>query len=140
MGNWRTVNIKGKIDKKDVGDIVGFLSDDAGWYSPAACLTMGLSLCGLNTWVGVDGVIDASGNLAERDFDNDDIERALVFLAEKYPSLELTLHSGSDWESLECSATFIVANGKCTRMEPQIKELQEIRMLPLSEYFKRAKL
>lgn len=129
MGNWRTVDILGRMDPVEAADMVEYLTyenDWSKWDSPAACLLMGKSICGLNQWVRNDGVIDVVGNLAERDFDNDDIEDALKYLANKYPSMELTLHSGSDWESLACSATFKVKNGTVTRCEPEIAEIRDI--------------
>lgn len=128
MGNWRTVNIKGRMDATEAKDAIEFLKKVAREYcdEPVDCFAIGNSLCGLNQWIQDDGTIDAIGNLFERDFDNDDIEEALKCLAEKYPSMELTLHSGSDWESLVCSATFHVKDGEVERCEPEIKELHKI--------------
>ena len=125
MGNWRTVNITGRMDPDEAKDLIAELSDESSW-TPAECLSMGHSLCGLNQWVTDDGFIDAIGNLAERDFDNDDIEKALVYLADKYHGLQLTLHSGSDWEELECTATFHVSNGRVERCEPEVKTIHGI--------------
>ena len=126
MGNWRTVDIKGYMDKIEASELRKELSEKTEWDSPAACLRMSKSLCGLNQWVDEDGIIDSVGNLAERDYDNDDIERALTYIVEKYPSLELTLHSGSDWESLVCSATFHVKDGIVKRSEPKVDTIREI--------------
>ena len=132
MGNWRTVDLRGHMDAAEACDMIAeltysvFRDHYSKWDTDVACLLMGNSLCGLNQWAGRDGDIDAVGNLAERDFDNDDIEKALVYLAKKYPSLDLTLHSGSDWESLECSATFVVTNGEVKRLAPQVGTIREI--------------
>jgi len=126
MGNWRTVDMKGRMNKAEACELCRELSGDIRWESPAACLSMGNSLCGLNKWVDEYGIIDAVGNLAERDYDNDDIEKALTYIAEKYQSLELVLHSGSDWESLACSATFRVNNGAVERGEPEVDMIREI--------------
>lgn len=139
MGNWRTVDMKGRIAREDVADICSFLSDCEG-CGDAWCFTMGLSLCGLGRWVGEDGNIDVSANLYERDFDNDDIETALKILAERYPSLELTLHSGSDWESTVCSATFHVHNGTVERCDPEVETIRECRCISLDEYFRQERL
>lgn len=133
MGNWRTVNIHGKISKCEAKELIETLSEDKGWYTPASCFTMGRSICGLNQWVKNDGSINAVGNLAERDYTNDDIESGLRFLAEKFPSLTLTLHSGSDFESLDCSATFHVENGIVTRCAPEISVLREITPMSILE-------
>ena len=126
MGNWRTVNITGQMNSDEALAMIGELSSENAWDSPAACFKMSRSLAGLNQWVKEDGTINAIGNLAERDFDNDDIEQGLNYLAGLYPSLHLTLHSGSDWESLVCSATFHVKDGSVERSTPEVDTLQEI--------------
>lgn len=129
MGNWRTVNIIGKMSPEDAKKAINFLSScEAGYGSPCECLCISKSMCGLNKWINEDGTIDACGNLSERDFENEDIETALKFIANKYPSTELILHSGSDWESLICSATFHVRDGVVTMVEPEIEELQPVRV------------
>lgn len=138
MGNWRTVDMRGRIAPEDVADIRRFLSNDRD-CGDAWCFTISLSLCGLNDWINDDGSIDTSGNLYERDFDNDDIEKALRVLAERYPSLELTLHSGSDWEELECSATFHVKDGVVRRCAPEVEKVRPIVGIWGSEYLKRVK-
>ena len=139
MGNWRTVDMKGSIDKESVRDIRSFLSVERLRKCEGAtgtmCFTMGHSLCGLNRWVNDDGSIDVSANLYERDFDNDDIEKALNILAKRYPSLSLTLHSGSDWESLACSATFHVKDGIVIRCPPEVEMIRNCRCLSLYKYF-----
>lgn len=129
MGNWRTVDMRGRMNPvaaKEMIEELTYGDDWSKWATDAACLMMNHSLCGLNQWVNNDGTIDTVGNLAERDFDNDDIEKALTFLAFKYPSLEMTLHSGSDWESTVCSATFHVKDGKVQRCEPEVENIREI--------------
>lgn len=137
MGNWRTVNISGQMNPNEARDMISLLSSDMSWDTPAACFGMSRSLCGLNVWVDkITGAISKSGNLAERDYENEDIEQGLKFLAEKYPSLELTLHSGSDYESLQCSATFIVSNGVVKKLEPQIKNLIPIQMTSIYDLLK----
>lgn len=126
MGNWRTVNMTGRMKSDEAKAVIKELSSGDIWDSPAACFEMTRSLAGLNQWVKEDGEINAVGNLAERDFDNDDIERGLSYLASVYPSLELTLHSGSNWESLTCSATFRVKDGRVEHCAPEVDTLQEI--------------
>ena len=134
MGNWRTVNMTGKMSEDDAIHCRKLLNEWHGLSYPAACLVMSRSVCGVNQWVDEHGAIEAYGNLSERDFDNDDIETALKFLANKYPSMEMTLHSGSDWESLKCSATFCVSNGKVQRLPPQVELLEPIRCRKITEF------
>lgn len=133
MGNWKTVDMTGKIAKSDVADIRDFLAPDSD-CGDAWCFTMGKSLCGLNCWVNDDGSIDISANMYERDIDNYDIEVALKVLAYRYPSLKLTLHSGSDYEGLYCTATFHVEDGMVIRCAPEVKTIRPCRCLTLDEY------
>ena len=58
MGNWRTVNMTGRMDPDEAKDLIAELSDESNW-TPAECLSMSRSLCGLNQWVTDDGFIDA---------------------------------------------------------------------------------
>ena len=133
MGNWRTVDMVGHIDQSDVENIRSYLRSDD---NEARCFTMSLSMCGLNQWVNDDGSINVSANLYERDFDNEDIKYALEVLASLFPSLSLTLHSGSDYESTVCSATFHVQNGVVTMHPPEVKNIRECRCLSFEEYLK----
>lgn len=134
MGNWRTVDMTGKIDKCDVDDIRSFLAPDNA-NEDVYCFSMSKSLCSLNCWINDDGSIDVSANLSERGFDNDDIEVALKVLAARYPNLELILHSGSDYEELACTATFHVKNGMVKRCAPEVEIIRPCRCLSLYEYF-----
>ena len=133
MGNWKTVNIRGKIDASDVENIVAVLNEESCWKTPAACLSIGESMCGLNCWIESDGAINASGNLSERDFTNDDIDEALQYLATLFPSLDITLHAGGDFESLECTATFHVNQGVVCRCSPEVKMIEKARYCPYWE-------
>ena len=138
MGNWRTVNISGHIGTDEIDaarELLTRVADYDSWmYDDGEneelcslfCLAFGEGLCGLRDWIRPSGNINAVGNLYERDFDNDDIEKALSILAKRFPTLELTLHSGDDWESLHCTATFHVKDGECKRCPPEIEELSEI--------------
>lgn len=143
MGNWRTVNIKGKVNPdeakrmiEDLTIVYNFGDEECDFESKIfCCLSMSNSLCGLNQWVQPNGDIDAIGNLFERDFDNDDIENTLKMLVKLYPSLELTLHSGSDYESLECSATFHAGNGEVNRCEPEVEKIKGLDKIDIRKRF-----
>ena len=43
MGNWRTVDIKGYMDKIEASELRKELSEKTEWDSPAACLRMSKS-------------------------------------------------------------------------------------------------
>lgn len=136
MGNWRTVNIKGKVNPDEARQMIKCLTDiKYGWENKLYCLAIHQSLCGLNQWVKTNGEIDAIGNLSKRDYDNDDIEIALKELAKRYPSLELTLHSGDDYEGLDCTATFHVSHGKVSRCEPEIEKIEDISVEQMRKNF-----
>lgn len=135
MGNWRTVDMTGHIDKNDVEDIRSFLAADSVDHD-VLCLAIDCSMCGLNNWIDDSGDIDVCGNLYERDFDNEDIEKALTVLAKRYKRLTLTLHSGSDWESRVCSATFHVQDGAVIRRAPEVESIRECRCLSVEQYFR----
>lgn len=131
MGNWRTVNISGHISTDEASDIRRLLKgmefdDEAQAPYSLDAFRMTESVCGIGEWVSPLGEIQVCGNLSERDYDNDDIEEALKFLAAKYKSLSLTLHSGSNYEGLTCSATFHVENGEVRRCAPEVKEIMGI--------------
>lgn len=129
MGNWRTVNISGFMDANEAKEMRQLLNEDLeceNWDCGLSCLRFTHSLCGLGEWVFEEGTIHGIGNLAERDFDNDDIEKELKFLASKYHSINLTLHSGSDYENLTCSATFHVKDGTVQRCEPEVRMIEKI--------------
>lgn len=126
MGDWRTVNIKGKISKDEVNAAREFLKSDYYREDSVYYLQFSEGLCSVGEWVKEDGTIDAIGNVYERDCNNEDLLRELTVLAEKFPTLDIILHSGSNWESLTCSASFVVKDGKCEQKEPMIPELHEI--------------
>ena len=117
--------MRGHIDREDVAAICAFCAEDqdSEYFGP---FTMGTGFCGLKRWVNDDGGIDICANLYERDFNNDDIEADLKMIASRFPSLELTLHSGSDWESEVCSATFHVKDGIVTRCPPEVDTIREL--------------
>jgi hypothetical protein len=133
MGNWRTVEIKGEVkNKAEVSEIRNYLTYDRNTYESAAsndgiyCLQFGESLCGINKWIDQSGIIDASGNVWERDCEIEDLKNELETLASKFLSLELTLNAGDDYESENCVASFIVKDGKVEQVDPLVKELNGI--------------
>lgn len=126
MGTWRTVKLKGKIAPKDAPRAIEYLTVRQ-WESKACndgvyYLQFGESVYGINKWINNDGSIDKTGTLYERDCDNDDLLKELIILAKEFPTLDMVLHSGSIMSD-ECTATFIIKNGFCVRVEPQIPTL-----------------
>ena len=120
MGDWRTVNISGLMNADEAKEMIKELRSDDIWETPAWGFAINFSLCGLNQWVKENGDIMGVGNLAERDCKIEDIEMGLEYLASKYPSIELTLHAGGNYESKDCVATFTVCDGIVKQKEPQI--------------------
>ena len=120
MGDWRTVNILGAMKPEEAKEMIKELRSDDIWETPAWGFAINFSLCGLNQWVKENGDIIGIGNLAERDCEIEDIEIGLEYLVSKYPSIELTLHAGDNYESKDCVATFEVHDGIVEKKEPQI--------------------
>ena len=131
MGNWRTVQIIGEVkDKNEVDSIIKYLTVGDDYESPASeddifYLQFGEGLCGLNQWVKNNGKINIVGNVYERDCEIEDLEKELKILADKFKSLDIILHTGGEYESLDCIASFEVHNGMVERKEPLIKGLDE---------------
>ena len=123
MGDWRTVNITGHMNPEEAKRMIEELSSESIWYTAAWGFHIHYSLCGLNQWVKSDGKVFGAGNLAERDCEIEDIKAGLEYLVESYPSLNLILHAGGNYESEECVATFIVRNGVVEQTEPQVDKI-----------------
>lgn len=128
MGNWRTVEMKGKVSPEQAEEMIEFLkqdSDNMDWdaeeNNPIEYLRMHRSLAGINYWVNEDGTIDRNGNLASKSPSDEDVLRELTFLAEKYDTLEMKLHLGGDYEDETCVATFTVKDGKVEKGSPEIE-------------------
>jgi hypothetical protein len=128
MGNWRRVWIVGQIPAGEVGPLRAALADAPGaseewpeWH----CLTIGEGLCGLGEWPAE--VVNAVGNLHERDFSPEDVRDACeLYVLPAAPGATLRVHCGGDWESSGCVGTVTVANGRATLGAPEIPSLPEI--------------
>ena len=123
MGNWRTVNIIGTVDKKEVkalrrACLYEFEKDDTIDYHPL-CYTKESSLFGLHNWISEK--IMARGNLAERNYSVRDVADTLKELVRVAPSLTLKVHCGADWEEEECIATITVKKGRVTIGKPEVE-------------------
>ena len=125
MGNWRTVTIRGHIDPAEAAELRRSLTIDlrdpnADWdaFGP---LTITEGLVGLGDWVSAD--IDTGGNLAERDYDVDDVADHLRKVVTIAPSAELKVHCGDEWESKTCVATITVSGGRVEVGPPEVVEV-----------------
>lgn len=123
MGNWTTVHIYGICNENDVDALSNAINTGDDWRK-FHCLCNSGGLCGLGDWAGER--INVVGNLAERDYGTSDIVQQLKKLAEVAPSLDVVIHVGGDYESLECVDTIKCKNGEVTIVEPQIKTLPSI--------------
>jgi hypothetical protein len=126
MGNWRTVNITGKVATADIDVLRKRLVESWDNYNDESddettCLSFDPkhpSLCGLNDWVRP--TISANGNLAERDYSVEDVAETLRELVTIAPSLRLTVHCGDERESETCIATITMPNGVVTIEPPKV--------------------
>jgi hypothetical protein len=118
MGNWRTVTITGTIGAEDAAAAQEFveLGDDPKTWDRFHCLCWpGPTLCGLGRWIPAGGGnIAAVGNLAERDYDVDDVAETLRRMLTVAPSLDVKVHCGGDWEADACTATVTARAGQVT--------------------------
>ena len=127
MGNWRTVNMTGTIAEAEIPALREQLSysynPDAGWdrFGPLSFSTDSPSLCGLNNWVRP--VVNAVGNLAERDYSPEDVRAELEKLLTIAPSMLLVVHCGGDWESDECVATIRTGEGLAVLLPPEVESV-----------------
>ncbi len=122
MGNWRTVKITGTCPPEQVEALKSALAQDSA-YSKYGPLVYSQSLCGLGLWPAK--VIDASGNLYERDFSVEDVADHVRELLVVAPGLTLKIHCGGERESKEVIATITVADGAVTIGPAEQAELPE---------------
>jgi hypothetical protein len=118
MGNWRTVNIIGTVAKTEVDKLKEACTYNRADYSNFHCLSMSDGLCGLGNWVNT--IINARGNLAERNYTVNSIAQQLRQFVKVAPSLKIKVHCGGDYESEEVVATITVENGKVIVGSPEI--------------------
>ncbi len=67
--------------------------------------------------------IDASGNLAERDYSVESVAKTLEDLAKVVPSLAVKVHCGGDYEDKTCINTITLADGKATIGKPEVETI-----------------
>jgi len=144
MGNWRTVELKGKVTNRDeIEKMIDYLTVDQNSCTSQAYndeifyLQFGTGLYGINQWINNDGSIDICGNVYERDCAIEDLHNELSILAAKFPSLELILHVGGDYESTECILSFIVKNSEVKKVKPLVNKLNGIdKERAMANFFK----
>lgn len=116
MGNWRTVNIIGKVDANEVEALKEACTVDSD-YNNFHCLSICNGLCGLGDWVQTN--INARGNLAERDYTVEDVAEEFKKLVKIAPSLEVKIHCGGNNEDEKCIATITVKNREVKVHQPE---------------------
>ena len=118
MGNWRTVNIIGTVDKEEVNQLITACTPKSD-YSNFHPLSILRGLCGLGCWVKEH--INARGNLAERGYSVEIVAKTLKSLVKVAPSLNVKVHCGDNYESENCIATITVEDGKVSVGSPEVK-------------------
>lgn len=131
MGNWRTANIIGTMSEGHAAKLCDYLAytfepGDPGMarFGPLSFSRTRPSLCGLNRWPAP--VMNVVGNLAERNYDPDDVAEHLKELVEVAGSMLLKVHCGGDYESLECLATVSVGEGVVVVGKPEVAEVSPL--------------
>jgi Tfp pilus assembly protein FimT len=130
MGNWRTVNITGTIDAAEttaVREHLAYDYDDTASlrnFGPLSFNPHRPSLAGIGDWVNTE--VSARGNLAERDYDVEDVAKVLRHLVILAPSMDLKVHCGDDWESTDCIATITVSGGRVEVGPPEVPHVAPV--------------
>ena len=124
MGNWCTVSLRGTLAAEHVDAVREFVTAKDDW-SNFHCLTGSLAgLCGLGMWPAEE--IHADGNLAERNYNADDVAEVLREIVKIAPSLDLKVHVGGEYESEECVATVTAKDGDVTVGPPEVAQVSGV--------------
>lgn len=124
MGNWRRVQIVGTCEEEDIEILRKAITWDQKSLENFHCLMFTGGVAGLPDWAR--DRIKVVGNLAERDYDMDDVVEALKDLHKIVPSLNVRVHCGGENEDEKCVATVELMKNQVTILTPQIKEIPEI--------------
>jgi hypothetical protein len=131
MGDWRTVNLRGSIHPDHLPALhahLGYDVDDEASMDRFCCLSYPAtgpeSLCGIGRRPAPS--VHADGNLAERNYDVEDVAATLRTLVTLAPSMWLTAHVGGPWEATACEATVLVRDGQVSVLDPQVAEVRPV--------------
>lgn len=125
MGDWRRVQIIGTCDAAEVAALARAIRFDLNDRNQEFyCLTSTGGIAGLPLWPAEH--ISAVGNLAERDYDEDDVRRDLNRLAKIAPSLSVKVHVGGADEEDECVATVVLEDEVASIIGPEINDIPDI--------------
>lgn len=131
MGNWTTVNIEGSCPKDEVAALRSYVNAYQNKdYDNFHCLSNTGGLCGLGDWAN-EG-ISATGNLAERDFDYQDVAETLRIIGQKCPNADIKIHVGGEYESLECVKTVHLSSGEVVIKDPERPTLSPINQAQIA--------
>ena len=135
MGNWRRVLIVGTCDQADVPNLKKAL--DFNMYATESVefhpLISGGGICGLPLWAAEQ--IEAVGNLAERDYSEEQVAAALRYLSSIAPSLKVRVHVGGDYEHENCAYTVRLENGEVEILRPEIEKIPAIPDAQMAQQF-----
>lgn len=126
MGNWRTVKIVGTCDASELDALRAAIAYKK--FEPYHCLSDTGGLLGVGNWAAIN--ISAQGNLAERDYSVQDVASHLQQLVEVAPSLDIVVHCGGEYESLNVVNTIVVSNGVVVIEDPHIDSLKKTDEFP----------
>lgn len=117
MGNWMTVMIEGEIPADEVAPLTAWLQgprfdggsmDDPEW-ARLGPLTISGGLAGLGSWPAE--TVMRIGNCYERDYTPESVADHLGRALEAAPGMDLKVHCGGDYESLEVVASVLARGG-----------------------------
>lgn len=126
-----TVNIIGTMTPEDAVKLrahLGYSFDpgDSGWdrFGPLSFDRDQTSICGLGSWPAP--AIDRVGNLAERNYDPENVADHLRELVTVAGSMLLKVHCGAEYESTRCVATVSVGEGVVAVGKPEVEQLKPL--------------
>lgn len=137
MGDWRRVHLVGTCDPADVPALRENIAFDlsAEDLSNFHSLSSGGGIAGLPIWAAP--TINAVGNLAERNYDAEDVRNALERLAKIAPSLTVKAHLGDHYEADECVDTITLEGGKASVGPPEVESIPDIPESQMMANFER---
>lgn len=126
MGNWRRVHITGTCDENEVEALRRAVVCDRQTFDALDgtrfhCLMHTGGIAGLPSWPAK--TVCATGNMAERGYDEESVQETLELLAKVAPSLKCKVHLAGDHETDACVATVTLEGGLVIVDKPEMSEL-----------------
>lgn len=118
MGNWRFIEISGTLPEGvDANEIISFLNnhDEIDYFQVTS-----QAVHGLDYWIPEDSsTIRVCSAIGKCSSGVDFITNEMTIFSTRFPSVNLVIHIGKNYENSECAFTILVGDSKCTILPPQ---------------------